>query len=492
MSSASLLALCLAIPLAGAALVAASGRRPNLREALSLLTGAALSTCALLLLVRVARGERPALEIVPLLPNAPIALCLEPLGAVFAALAACLWIVTTIYSIGYMRRHDEADQTRFYACFALALHATMGIALAGNLLTLFVFYELLTLSTFPLVTHAGNAASKRAGRIYLGVLLSTSIGLLLLALLRTNAIAGRLDFQEGGILAAAFATGRIGDTELSLLFLLFAFGVGKAALMPFHRWLPAAMVAPTPVSALLHAVAVVKAGVFTLLKVGVYVFGLDTLRAAGAGIPVAWVAAATMVLASAIACTREDLKERLAYSTIGQLAYIVAGVATATAAGALGAALHVVTHAFGKITLFFAAGAVIVTAHRTEIRTMTGLGRAMPYTFGAFAVASLSIIGLPPLGGTWSKWWLGTGLAEAHHPALLALWLLSSLLSAVYLLPVAIRAFGPASRAEVEAHMHGPAPLACRIAMTLSTAGCVALFFLIDPLVRLLQPVMDP
>lgn len=497
MSPELLLGLCLAIPLAGAAAVVAARRRPDLREAMSLAAGAALTACTVALLPHVAAGARPGLELAPLLPGLPLALRLEPLGATFACLAAVLWLVTTVYSIGYMRGHGERNQTRFYACFAVALHAVMGIALAGNLVTLFAFYELLTLSTFPLVTHAGSAASRHAGRVYLGLLLGTSIGLLLLAMLLTYGHAGRLDFVDGGILQPAVADGRLGPAGLALLFALFGFGVGKAALMPFHRWLPAAMVAPTPVSALLHAVAVVKAGVFTLLKVGVYVFGLDTLAASDAGAPVAWIAGATMLIAAGIACTRDDLKERLAYSTIGQLAYMVAGVATATKAGTIGAALHLVTHAFAKITLFFAAGAVIVAAHRTGIRSMAGLGRAMPVTFGAFTLAALSIVGLPPLGGTWSKWWLGAGLAAADRPLLLVLWLGSALLSACYLLPVALHAFAPApaaAPADEGGHEHGQheAPLACRVAMITTALGCVALFFAADPLLRLLAGAVTP
>jgi multicomponent Na+:H+ antiporter subunit D len=492
-SSESLLLLCLGIPLLAALLVAATGRRPNLREACSLVAGVLLAACTITLLLRVAAGARPRLLLAPLLPEAPLVLVLEPLGAVFACLAACLWVVTTIYSIGYMRGHGERHQTRFFACFALALHAVMGIALAGNLLTLFVCYELLTLSTVPLVTHAGTDAARRAGRLYLGILLSTSVGLLLVAVLRTQAIAGSGDFVAGGLLTPALADGTVTATDLTLLFALFAFGIGKAALMPFHRWLPAAMVAPTPVSALLHAVAVVKAGVFTLLKVGIYVFGLGTLQQTGASVPIAYVAGATMLIASVVACTRDDLKERLAWSTIGQLAYIVAGTATATAVGAVGAATHLVMHAFGKITLFFAAGTVIVAAHRTGIRSMRGLGRTMPVTFVAFTIGALSIVGLPPCGGTWSKWWLGGGLVESGQPILFYVWLLSSLLSAVYLLPVAIHAFAP-ERGDAATAAHAPhaAPMACRLAMGITATGCIVLFFAIEPLHALLSQLVAP
>jgi multicomponent Na+:H+ antiporter subunit D len=494
MTSASLLLLTLLLPLATGALVVATGRRPDLREAISLLGSALTAVAAALLLWRVADGERPRLLLAPLLPEAPLLLALEPLGALFACLAAGLWFVTTIYAIGYLRAHGEHHQTRFYACFALALHAVLGIALAGNLLTLFIAYELLTLATFPLVTHAGTPAAARAGRLYLGILLSTSVAFLLPAVLRTHALAGTGDFVSGGALAPAVAAGRADATDLVVLFLLFAFGVGKAALVPFHRWLPAAMVAPTPVSALLHAVAVVKAGVFTLLKVALYVFGLDALRDSGACTPIAWVAGATMLYSALVACRRDDLKERLAWSTIGQLAYIVAGTATATAAGARGAAAHLLVHAFGKITLFFAAGTVIVAAHRTSVRSLRALGRALPVTFVAFAVGALSIIGLPPAAGMWSKWWLGSGLV-AGPPLLFAVWLASSFLSACYLLPVAVAAFAPPRPQDGDGHAHdapGPEPLGCRLAMAITTAGCIALFCGADALHAFLSPLVSP
>jgi multicomponent Na+:H+ antiporter subunit D len=382
-----------------------------------------------------------------------------------------------------MRGHAEKNQTRFFVCFAIAISAAIGIAFARDLLTLFLFYEALTLSTYPLVTHAGTPEAMRAGRVYLGILLSTSIGLLLLAIIWTWQIAGTLAFTPGGILA-----GRAEPLTLGILLALFVFGTGKAAVMPFHRWLPAAMVAPAPVSALLHAVAVVKAGVFTVLKVGVYIFGLDTLTVAGSTwLP--WVASATILIASLVALTKDNLKERLAYSTVSQLSYIVLGVALATPASIVGSALHLAMHAMGKITLFFCAGAIAVAAHKTEVSELDGIGRAMPFTMAAFFVASLSIIGLPPLGGSWSKWYLALGAAEGERFIFVAVLMLSSLLSVGYLLPIVGRAFYPVGRADLKPLPRKEAPMLCVVPLCLTAFGCLVLFVFADRLQSWLAPL---
>ncbi|MFC6979656.1 proton-conducting transporter membrane subunit [Microbulbifer taiwanensis] len=268
------------------------------------------------------------------------------------------------------------------------------------------------------------------------MLLGTSVGFFLLAIVATWLLAGTLDFRAGGVFAP--------DSDpalLSVLLVLFVFGVGKAAVMPFHRWLPAAMVAPTPVSALLHAVAVVKAGVFVLLKVCLLIFGLDTLKSIPATQWLLYLAGASILLASIVALRQQNLKKRLAYSTVSQLGYITLGALLATSAGMTGSALHIVMHAFGKITLFFCAGAILVAAHKTEVGELRGIGRQMPVTMTAFLVASLCIIGIPPTGGTWSKWYLMLGTLEAQQWLLMGLLMASSLLSIAYLLPIPLRAF---------------------------------------------------
>ena len=474
--SAPFLALAaLVIPVLGALAVLALGRWPNVREGATLTAGAALFWTVTRLLGPIRAGETVRYTLVEVVPGVPLALEVEPLGMLFALVASFLWIVTSLYSIGYMRGHHEENQTRFYFYFAISIAATMGVAFSANLFTLFAFYEVLTLCTFPLVTHHGTDAARRAGRVYLGILLTTSVLFQLLAIVWTWQLAGTLEFRHGGILAGTASTG-----VLSAILVLFVFGVGKAAVMPFHRWLPAAMVAPTPVSALLHAVAVVKAGVFTVLKVAVYVFGLDLLATLEAAAWLAWVAAATIILGSLVAFTKDNLKARLAYSTVSQLSYIVLGALLANEYGIIGGGMHIGMHAFGKITLFFAAGAILVAAHETEISRMRGLGRTMPVTFGAFLVGSLSIIGVPPAGGSWSKWFLGLGTLEAGQIGLLAVLMLSSLLSLVYLLEVPARAFF--SRPTEDAH-HGEgiheAPLTSLAAIVI-TAGMTVWLFL-DP-----------
>ncbi|MEX2367671.1 MAG: proton-conducting transporter membrane subunit [Pseudohongiellaceae bacterium] len=468
-SANALLPLILVLPLFAALLIHFCGKHPNLREVVTLITSTLVFVLLLSLAPEVMQGMRPSFTLAEPFPGMPLQLTLEPLGMLFALVAGFLWIVTSIYAIGYMRAHHEENQTRFYLCFALAIAVTLGVAFAGNLLTLFVFYEMLTLSTYPLVTHAGTDEARRAGRVYLGILLTTSIVFLLLALLWTWALAGTLTFTSGGILA-----GTASPLLLGIILLLFFFGVGKAALMPFHRWLPAAMVAPTPVSALLHAVAVVKAGVFTLLKISLYIFGVDLMAALPIAEGLTYLVAASILLASLVALTRDNLKARLAYSTISQLGYITLG-ALLGATGILGGAMHIVMHAFAKITLFFAAGAILVAAHKTAVSELDGLGRRMPLTFAAFTIAALSIIGLPPLGGMWSKWYLAQATVEAGQWFLLATLMLSSLLNIAYLMPIPIRAFfGRSSEAS------GPvreAPVACLVAMAVTSLACIWLFF---------------
>ena len=477
---------CVALPLAGAALVLILGRWPNLREAASLATGGWLLLEVLALLPAVEAGARPATVLVAVIPEIPLAFEVEPLGMLFALVASFLWIVTTIYSIGYMRGHGETNQTRFYACFAVAIASAIGVAFAANLLTLFVFYEALTLSTYPLVTHSGTDEARRAGRVYLGVLLGTSIAFQLFAILWVWVLAGETGFRSGGILA-----GRADPLTTAVLLALFVFGIGKAAVMPFHRWLPAAMVAPTPVSALLHAVAVVKAGVFAVLKVVVYVFGPGHLAAMG-GSP-GWliaIAALTVVAGSVIAMRRDNLKARLAYSTVSQLSYIVMGALVASVWGIVGAGLHIVMHAFAKITLFFCAGAILVAHHRTEVSELDGIGRAMPITMAAFLVASLSIVGLPLLGGMWSKWYLALGMIESGRYELLAVLMLSSLLSVAYLLPIPVRAFARRSPGGGRGEGIREAPWPCVLAIALTATGCLALFWYAERWFRLMSQLV--
>jgi multicomponent Na+:H+ antiporter subunit D len=414
LSGETLIALALLLPAAGSVGIFLAARQPNLREAVTLATALALFASVLGLLPAVLAGARPRLVALEMFPGIALAFSVEPLGMLFALVASGLWIVNSIYSIGYMRGNREAHQTRFYACFALALAATMGVAFSANLLTLYLFYEALTLVTWPLVTHRGDAEARSGGRIYLGILLGTSIVFLLPAIIVTWAVTGTLEFSPGGILRGA----GLSNAAIGGLLALYMFGIGKAALMPVHRWLPAAMVAPTPVSALLHAVAVVKAGVFAVVKVIVYVFGIEALSAVRAADWLPTVAGFTIIAASIVALRSDNLKRRLAYSTVSQLSYVVLAASILAPLSVVGAAFHIAAHAVSKITLFFAAGAIYTAAHKTEVSQLDGIGRRMPWTMGAFAIGALSAFRrspafsangsfsrVPRQPGTRWRWW---------------------------------------------------------------------------------------
>lgn len=485
MSAENLIIAALVLPLFGAIGIVLAGKLPNLREGITLGTAGLLFACVAQLLAPVLAGSRPAVTLLEPLPGLPIAFEVEPLGMLFALTASGLWIVNSVYSIGYMRGNKEQHQTRFYLCFALAIAAALAIAFAANLLTLFLFYELLTLVTYPLVTHAGTEQAKRGGRVYLGILMGTSVLFLLPAVIYTWHLAGTTDFRVGGILPAGMDKG-----EVAILLALFMFGIGKAALMPFHRWLPAAMVAPTPVSALLHAVAVVKAGVFTVVKVVVYVFGIDAL--AGATDWLVAIASFTIVAASLVALKADNLKRRLAYSTVSQLSYVILAAAILAPLSVVGAALHIAAHACGKITLFFAAGSIYTAAHKTEVSQLDGIGRRMPWTMAAFGIGALSMIGLPPAAGFVSKWYLVSGAIQQAHWFALAVVLLSTLLNAGYFLPILHRAFLRPLSAEALAHPHGEAPLPIVLALMLAAGANLALFFFPEVPLALARQLVQP
>lgn len=489
LTPALLIAVSLALPLLVLVLIGLFGKLPNLRDGSTLVLSAFLFYVVCCLADHVFQGGRPELVLGNLLPGFSIGFKVEPLGMVFALVASGLWIATTVYAIGYMRSHHEQHQTRFYACFAVAIFAALAAAFSANLFTLFVAYELMTISTYPLVTHHGTEKAKLGGRTYLGILLFTSIAFFMMAIGWTWSVAHTLEFQPGGILQESYQTGGIQQWQLMLLLALFAFGIGKAALMPFHRWLPAAMVAPTPVSALLHAVAVVKVGVFSILKVAIYVFGMDLIRETSIGEWLAYAAGATILLASLVAMTKDNLKARLAYSTVSQLAYVTLGAALATPASVVGGGMHIVMHAVGKITLFFCAGAIYVATQKTDISDMRGLGRAMPLTMGAFFIASISIIGLPPGGGVWSKWLLALGTVETHHLFLLAVLMISTLLNIAYLIPIPIRSFMRPVTGDPPTFKE--APMMCVVPLCCTAVGTIALFFLANGLYEVLLPITE-
>lgn len=407
--------------------------------------------------------------------NVPITFRVDGLGMVFALVASSLWILTSLYSVGYMRGLQEHSQTRFFAFFALSISATLGVAFAGNLLTLYLFYEMLSLSTWPLVTHHQDKEARTGGRTYLTYLLGTSIAFALPAVIFTYIESGGdLSFAGEAILSQS----DMGYWPGLILLLGFAFGFSKAGLMPFHSWLPGAMVAPTPVSALLHAVAVVKVGVFCVIRAVTAVFGTELLGKLGVNLVLCWIAAFTIIVSSLIAMSQDNLKRRLAFSTIGQLAYIVLGVALLTEHSVAGSIMHIAMHAFGKITLFFCAGAIFVACGKKYISQLDGLGKRMPITFAAFAIGAMSVTGVPPTGGLLSKFYLVWGAAEADQIALLVVYLISSVLNGVYFFPIVYRAFFKPLPVTDSAQVGlAEAPPACVIPLAVTAVSTVMLFF---------------
>ena len=419
-----------------AAVLIVLSKRPNVRESWTILAALAKFGIVFSMLPSVLQGKYPAITMFTISPGISLALKVDSLGIIFALSASFLWILTSFFSIGYVRGLSEHKQARYFASFAVCLSATMGIAFAANLLTFFIFYEILTIATYPLVIHKETPEAIAAGRKYLVYLLSGGV-VLLLAVALTHQLAGTLDFQPGGFLSL-----QVGQEMLMTLFILFLVGFGvKSALMPLHSWLPTAMAAPTPVSALLHAVAVVKAGVFGFARAFGFIIGPGLLHEIGAWNIVAALAGATIVIASLIAFRQDNLKLRLAYSTVGHLSYIILGVSLLSPSAWYGGLLHIVNHAAMKITLFFCAGAIYVKTHCENVSELNGIGRQMPITMGAFALASIGLAGVPPIGGFISKWYLVQGSLETGQVVFVAVLLLSGLLNAGYLLSIVGRAF---------------------------------------------------
>ena len=446
-------------------------KQPNLRESATIVAGILKFALVLAMLPGVLAGKVYEFTFLEIVHGIPLAFRVDNIGMIFALVASSLWILTSFYAIGYMRTAKEAGQTRFFCFFAISLSATLGVAFAANLFTLYIFYEMLSLATYPLVTHHQDKEARSGGRTYLTYLLSTSIGFALPAMLFCYVKSGTsLTFTE----MTPWASTLSGPVVLGLL-LLFVFGFAKAGVMPFHSWLPNAMVVPTPVSALLHAVAVVKVGVFSIIRVFTGVFGTDFLQTLDVAQVISWIAAFTVLTSSLIALTQDNLKRRLAFSTIGQLSYIVLGVSLLTPLGVTGSLMHIAMHAFGKITLFFCAGAIYVAAHKKYVSELVGIGRVMPFTMGAFAVGALSVIGLPVTGGLVSKWYLVMGTVESGQIALLVVFLISSILNAAYFLPVVYKAFFlPPAEGSQDGH---EAPLLCLIPLCLTAFISVCLFF---------------
>ncbi|MFH2059520.1 MAG: monovalent cation/H+ antiporter subunit D family protein [Pseudomonadota bacterium] len=465
-------------------IIVSSSNKPNAQESWKFIAGIIKLGLVLSMLPTILAGKQIVLTLFEIAPGAAIAFRVDGLGMTFALVAASLYMITCVYSIGYMRGLNEHSQTRFGCFFALAISATIGAAFSANLLTLYLFYEVLSLATYPLVTHHQDEKSKISGRRYLTFILGTSIALVLPAMIYCYHVTGTLEFSTAGIFS-----GQLSKPAATVLLLMFVFGFAKAGIMPFHSWLPAAMVAPTPVSALLHAVAVVKVGVFSIVRVMTGIFGVEFLSAYNLGVVVMAIASVTILLGSCIALSQDELKRRLAYSTISQLSYIIFGVALLSPQGLLGGVIHIVMHAFGKITLFFCAGAIYVATGKKYISQMSGLGKKMPFTFAAFFIGALGVIGLPPTGGFYSKWNLILGTLEAQQTIFMLVLLLSSFLNAFYFLPIVYKAFFGKSEDEDQAIpvKIKEANLCCVIPLVLTAGISIALFFYPTVFVNLIK-----
>ena len=414
-----------------------SSRMPNIREGWTILAAVVKFGLVLTLLPGAIEGRTAEIQILEISPGVDLALRADPFGVFFAVIASGLWIFTSFYSIGYMRGNDEKKQTRYFASFAVCLSATIGVAFSANLLTFIVFYEVLTIATYPLVIHKETPEALSGGRQYLAYTLTAGL-FLIAASAWTYHMTGTMDFNAGGLFGGAVLT----QTTAVVLFLLFLAAVGvKAGIMPIHGWLPTAMVAPTPVSALLHAVAVVKSGVFAVVRVVGFVFGPEVMQEHGLNIILAVFACVTIIFASLIAMRQDDLKARLAYSTVGHLSYVVLGAALLSESGFLGGIMHISAHATMKITLFFCAGAIYVNLHRKNISQLDGIGKVMPWTMGAFLIGSMGLAGIPPINGFISKWYLAFGSLQSDQAVVLGILILSGLLNAAYFFPIVFRAF---------------------------------------------------
>ncbi len=448
---------------------------PNKREAVSAIAAVAAFVSILLLVPDVMRGDILVYTVSTLIPGVSISFCVDGLSMIFSLIATLLWGAATSYNIGYMRGLNEHAQTRYYCCFAVAIFGAVGVAFSANIFTLYLFYEIITVFTYPLVAHHQDAEGFAGARKYLVYLMGSSKLFLLPAMVLTYVLCGTLDMRLGDVVTGMFPPEVVAQSPwlVRITYILYIAGLAKAALFPLHNWLPSAMVAPTPVSALLHAVAVVKAGVFSVSRIILSAFGLNVMDVLNLGMPTAFLAAFTLVAASLVALTKDDLKARLAYSTVSQLSYVVLGVALLTPAAVTGGLMHIPHHAFSKITLFFGAGAIYVATHLKQISLMNGLGRRMPWTFGAFSLAALSMIGMPPVCGFVSKWYLVNGALQAGSLLLMGALLLSTALNAAYFVPIIYRGYfmAPAEDANTERYKEAPltmvVPLCCTGAVSL-------------------------
>jgi len=427
------------VPLLGSIAVMLTGKRPNVRESCTVVASLILVSLVASMGPSVLHGHTLHYTLFKILPGVTVTLRADAFSMIFALVASSLWVLAAFYSLGYMRGLHEHAQTRFNACFALAIFGAIGVALSDNLFTMYLFYEIVSICTYPLVGHHQDEEGYSGARKYIVYLTTTAKAFVLPAMILIYVLTGTLDFAHN-ISTGIFPAG-VNSALVIMLYIFCIIGFAKNGVMPFHHWLPGAMVAPTPVSALLHAVAVVKVGVFATTRVMLYVFGVNMMSSLNLGIPTAYFVSFTILMASIIALSKTNLKARLAYSTVSQLSYIILGVALLTPAGIQGGLIHIANHAFAKITLFFCAGAIFVATQKKDLSEMGGLGRTMPFTFAAFGLASLTMIGAPPVAGFVTKWLLLVGSMQAHQIGILVILLASTLLNVGYFAPITYNAF---------------------------------------------------
>jgi multicomponent Na+:H+ antiporter subunit D len=484
--------LVILCPAIAALMIVLFGKRPNIREGWTIAASILMFAFVLSMIPTILDGE--VIRFIffqTLFEGITFGFKVDAFGLIFALTSSSLWILVSFYSIGYMRSLKEHAQTRFFFCFAIAIFGALGIALSANLLTMFIFYEILTVSTYPLVIHDQTGEALSAGRKYFAYLLTSGV-FFLFAVMMTYYLTGTTDFTNGGIPALGSAP----RLTLVILFFCFLLGFLKAAWMPFHSWLPTAMVAPTPVSALLHAVAVVKAGVFGVTKVVCFIYGVNLMQDVyfvskdlNLGLALACIAGFTMIVANFFAIAQDNLKRRLAYSTINQLSYILLGAGLLMQDGIRGAMMHIPFHGFMKITLFLCAGAIMVVTGKKNVSEMAGVGKTMPITMLAFTIPALGMAGIPPAVGFISKWYLALGSVEAYKEispfmiTFLFVLLIASLLDVVYFFPIIHTAFFKRQEGEWEDKKIKEAPLLMLIPLTITAIFSV--LFLLDFILRL-------
>ena len=444
------------LPIGGGILLLIVSSKDGAYRRLEFLTGGITLANSLMVgwLIAAKSGTGEQAVLFRLYGDLKVMFCLDGLGSVFAGLIALLWPLAVLYSFEYMR-HEER-RTSFFAYYLMTYGVTVGIAFSGNLMTLYLFYELLTVVTFPLVLHPMTREAARASRKYLyyaiGGAAFAFIGIIFVL---SYSASGNTQFMPGGVLDLTAVRERRGTLLLVYVLAFFGFGV-KAALFPCHGWLPEATVAPTPVTALLHAVAVVKSGAFAVIRLTYFSFGTQFLRGTWAHMAVMAAVMVTIVFGSTMAVKEIHWKRRLAYSTISNLSYILLGTVMMSPLGLAAALSHMVFHAFMKICSFFCAGCVMHQSGRTYVYELDGLGRYMPVTFGCLAVASFSLAGIPPFAGFVSKWNIaqaafgcGADLATAGSSgkwlayAGAGVLLYSAFMTAVYMFTVLVRAYFP-------------------------------------------------